>query len=57
LAKHYEWHAVDLPQALAWTERALALAASLPERATRNQELAEVKHRKERLVRKIKRVA
>jgi hypothetical protein len=52
LAKYYEWHAVDLPQALAWTERALALAASLPDRVTRGQVLSEVEHRKERLVRK-----
>ena len=57
LAKHYEWHAVDLPQALAWTERALALAASLPDRVMRSQMLSEVGHRKERLVRKIKRRA
>jgi uncharacterized protein len=57
LAKHYEWHAVDLPQALAWTERALALAASLPDRVTRSQVLPEVEHRKERLARRIYRSA
>ena len=33
LAKYYEWHDIDLPQALAWTERALTLAASLPDRS------------------------
>lgn len=53
LAKYYEWHTIDLPQALAWTEQALAIAASLTDRMTRNQVLSEVKHRQQRLVRKI----
>ena len=55
LAKYYEWHASDLPQALAWTEQALALAGSLPDRLTRQVAVAEVEHRKQRLVRKIDR--
>ena len=55
LAKYYEWHAVDLPRALAWTEQALAIAAALPDRLLRSQVLPEVEHRKRRLVRKIDR--
>ena len=57
LAKYYEWHAVDLPRALAWTEQALAIAAALPDRLLRSQVLPEVEHRKQRLVRKISRNA
>jgi len=57
LAKYYEWHAVDLPRALAWTEQALAIAAALPDRLLRSQVLPEVEHRKQRLVRKISRSA
>lgn len=55
LAKYYEWHARDLPQALAWTEQALAVAASLPDRPTRQEILSAVEHRQQRLVRKIDR--
>jgi uncharacterized protein len=57
LAKYYEWHAVDLPRALAWTEQALAITAALPDRLLRSQVLPEVEHRKQRLVRKIDRNA
>ncbi len=57
LAKYYEWHAVDLPRALAWTEQALAIAAALPDRLLRSQVLPEVEHRRRRLVRKISRSA
>jgi hypothetical protein len=57
LAKYYEWHAGDLPQALAWTEQGRAIAASLTDRLLRGQVLAEVEHRKQRLVRKIDRTA
>jgi hypothetical protein len=57
LAKYYEWHDIDLAQALAWTERALTIAASLPDRFTRRQVLPEVEHRKQRLTRKIDRTA
>src|SRR5512139_825015 len=55
LAKYYEWHTLDLPQALAWTEQALVIAASLPDRLTRSQVSSEVQHRRQRLVRKINR--
>ena len=57
LAKYYEWHAVDLPRALGWTEQALAIAAALPDRLMRSQVLPDVEHRKQRLVRKISRSA
>ena len=57
LAKHYEWHDVDLAHALAWTEQALTIAASLTDRFTRNQVLPEVEHRQQRLLRKIERTA
>jgi uncharacterized protein YprB with RNaseH-like and TPR domain len=49
LAKHYEWHDADLPQALAWTERALALVAAWPPGTGRTQALADLEHRRERL--------
>jgi hypothetical protein len=52
LAKYYEWHAVDLPQAITWVARALELAASLPNRFTRAEKLAEIKHRLARLQKK-----
>ncbi len=49
LAKHYEWHDADLPQALAWTERALALVEAWPPSTGRTQALADLDHRRERL--------
>ena len=57
LAKYYEWHDINLPQALAWTERALIIAASLTDRFVRSQVLPEVEHRRQRLMRKINRTA
>ncbi len=49
LAKHYEWHDADLPQALAWTERALALAQAGPPGPKRTETLAGLEHRRARL--------
>ena len=49
LAKHYEWHDADLPQALAWTERALALAQAGPPGPRRTETLAGLEHRRARL--------
>jgi hypothetical protein len=46
---------IDVAQALAWTERALLIAASLPDRFVRGQVLPEIEHRKQRLVKKIDR--
>jgi uncharacterized protein YprB with RNaseH-like and TPR domain len=53
LAKHYEWHDVDLPQALAWTERGLVLAQAWPPGPRRRELLAEWEHRLERLQQKL----
>ncbi len=57
LAKYYEWHEINLPQALAWTEQASMIAAALPDRLARQQLLPEVEHRKQRLIRKTERTA
>jgi hypothetical protein len=50
LAKHYEWHGADLTLALAWTERAQALAGALPPGTKRSEALASLAHRRERLL-------
>ncbi len=55
LAKYYEWHAVDLPRAMAWTERALEISASLSEPFIQEVITAELQHRRERLARKLSR--
>lgn len=47
LAKHFEWHDGDLEQALAWTERALALVDEDEETQ------AELEHRRARIMRKL----
>ncbi len=57
LAKYYEWHSIALPQAIDWTTRALELAASLPDRFTREASMKEVKHRLSRLQKKLARAA
>jgi len=57
LAKYYEWHIVDLQQALAWTTRAFDIAASLPGQFARDELTAELHHRRERLVRKLGRAS
>ncbi len=53
LAKYYEWHVVDLPRAMAWTERALKIAALLPEQFIQEVITEELQHRRERLARKL----
>jgi uncharacterized protein YprB with RNaseH-like and TPR domain len=53
LAKHFEWHDPDLPQAIGWTRRALALVESWPRGPRRREALAELQHRLERLERKL----
>jgi uncharacterized protein YprB with RNaseH-like and TPR domain len=55
LAKYYEWHDINLELALAWTIRARELAASLPDRFTREEKLADINHRLARLQRKLTR--
>lgn len=53
LAKHYEWHEVDLVQALSWTERGLALAGAWPADPRRREVHNEFEYRRARLERKI----
>lgn len=49
LAKYYEWHAVDLPKAIEWTERALKLVSGWPKGWQRDEALSAIRHRLERL--------
>jgi hypothetical protein len=49
LAKYYEWHAVDLPKASEWTERALKLVSGWPKGWQRDEALSAIRHRLERL--------
>lgn len=51
LAKHFEWHAKDLKQAVAWTKTALKLAESWGRQGEMICE--ELVHRRDRLLRKI----
>jgi uncharacterized protein YprB with RNaseH-like and TPR domain len=53
LAKHYEWQEEDLPQAVAWTERGIALTGAQPPGPKRRATLADLIHRLERLQRKM----
>ncbi len=53
LAKHFEWHAADLREAMRWTEAALALLDRQRYTAPTGQSRAEVAHRYERLRRKL----
>ncbi len=53
LAKHFEWHARDLPHALHWTQHALALAVQLPSGFVRDEVKAGLEHRLQRLQRKV----
>jgi uncharacterized protein YprB with RNaseH-like and TPR domain len=53
LAKHYEWHDEDLPQAMAWTERAVTLAEAWPRDAKRQATLDALAHRLRRLKHKV----
>ncbi len=53
LAKHYEWHDEDLPQAVAWTEKGIGLVSAWPRSPKRRDALADLEHRLERLKRKL----
>ena len=53
LAKHYEWHAADLAEAMRWTEAGIALAESWRPGLRRIEALAALNHRRERLQRKL----
>ncbi len=52
LAKYFEWNVAHLPLAAGWTRAALALAESWPAGLHRDDALAELRHRLERLERK-----
>lgn len=53
LAMHYEWQEMDLPRALEWTQRGIALAEPWPRGPKRQEALAQLAHRLERLERKL----
>lgn len=53
LAKHYEWHEVDLGAARKWTLWALHTAGQMPSSPAREQAIAGLEHRLERLERKL----
>lgn len=57
LAKYYEWHARNLPLALAWTDAGIALAESWRPSWRRTEALRDLHHRRERLLRRIARGA
>jgi len=53
LAKHFEWHDVNLHHALAWTRRGIGLTQVWPSGFGRDATLAALQHRLERLEGKI----
>ncbi len=54
LAKHHEWHTGDLAAARGWVAWALHIADNRPAGPDRNGALADLRHRLERLERKLK---
>jgi uncharacterized protein len=54
LAKHFEWHAHDLPHARHWTQHALTLVDGLPSGFVRDEVRAALEHRRQRLTKKLK---
>ncbi len=52
LAKHFEWHVHDLQHALHWAEHALGLAKDLPGDFARDELLAALLRRQQRLITK-----
>ncbi|MGC9399380.1 MAG: ribonuclease H-like domain-containing protein [Anaerolineae bacterium] len=52
-AKYFEWQALDLGKALEATQRALGRLEKWPQGRKRRRELAALRHRQERLLRKI----
>jgi hypothetical protein len=53
LAKHHEWHELDLPAARKWTMWGLHTAKQLPPGPAREETVAGLQHRLERLERKL----
>jgi hypothetical protein len=52
LAKHHEWHTLDLAAARGWAAWALRIAEGWPPGITRTEALADLRHRLERVERK-----
>ena len=52
LAKHWEWHAGDVNQAIAWTQAAQQIVAAWPSGYARDMTGAQLAHRLERLMEK-----
>ncbi len=55
LAMYYEWQAKDLAEALSWAQHARSAAESWPKGWRRDQRLAQIEHRINRLGRKLER--
>ena len=53
LAKHHEWHTLDLAAAHGWAAWALRIAEAWPPGCARTEALADLRHRLERLERKL----
>lgn len=53
LAKHYEWHEIDLSHALQWADRGIDLASSWRPGLQRTEALRALNHRRERLLKKL----
>jgi hypothetical protein len=53
LAKYFEWYVEDLPMAAAWTRAALRRVEGWPAGLRRDDKLADLRHRLERLERKM----
>ncbi|MCC6905082.1 MAG: ribonuclease H-like domain-containing protein, partial [Anaerolineae bacterium] len=53
LAKHYEWHEIDLRRALAWAEQGIRTAQGWRNPIDRYEALRRLEHRRNRLLRKI----
>lgn len=53
LAKYYEWYAVDLEEALRWTEAGITLAEEWHPGLPRTDALRELNYRRERLLKKL----
>jgi hypothetical protein len=53
LAKHHEWHTLNLAAARGWTAWALCIAEGWPSGGARTEAVADLRHRLERLERKL----
>ena len=53
LAKHHEWHTLDLAAARGWAAWALRIAEGWPPGSARAEALADLRHRLERVERKL----